>query len=159
MIGTFESDRDTGGRRWPGSESVDGRLYVLLAVATVFGAGHHVDHLIRGNHVGWPVIPEVTVFTYTLAIYPLLAIGLYLTLTERVGAGYWTILLGAIFVAVTVTHFGPLAVEPPGDVVGPYESAIVGYAALAWLVGFVASLFVATAYAAHRWRRSRMHSS
>ncbi|WP_254864196.1 hypothetical protein [Halovivax gelatinilyticus] len=138
-----------------GSDSVDARLYALLAVATSFGIGHHVDHVIRGNHVGWPITPEITPFTYTLAIYPLVAVGLYLTRSGRVGAGYWTILFGAIFAVVTLAHFGPVAVEPPADVVGPYEHAVVGYAALAWLVAFVATLFVATVYAGHRWMLAR----
>ncbi|RQG96266.1 hypothetical protein EA472_20640 [Natrarchaeobius oligotrophus] len=139
------------GRR--GSESVDGRLYGLIVLSTVFGIGHHVDHVVRGNHVGWPLIPEITPFTYTLAIYPFLAAGLYLTLTERAGAGYWAVLLGAIFALVTVTHFGPWATEPPGDVVGPYESALAGYAAFAWLLGLVGALLVATCYSVLRWRR------
>ncbi|RQG93995.1 hypothetical protein [Natrarchaeobius chitinivorans] len=138
-----------------GAESVDGRLYILIALATVFGAGHHADHVVRGNHVGWPLIPEVTVFTYTLAIYPLLALGLYLTLTERVGAGYWTVLLAVITFAVIVTHFGPFATEPPRDVIAPYENVYVGYAAFAWLLGFVGSLVAATAYSAHRFRWAR----
>ncbi|RQG89123.1 hypothetical protein EA462_12180 [Natrarchaeobius halalkaliphilus] len=142
-----------------GSESVDERLYKLIALATVFGIGHHVDHLIRGNHVGWPVIPEVTPFTYTLAIYPLLAIGLYLTLTERAGAGYWVVLLGAIFVVVTLSHFGPWATEPPQDVIGPYDHVAVGYVALAWLLGLVGTLLAATVYAGHRWRSARKSTS
>lgn len=138
-----------------GPESVDLRLVQLIGVATVFGIGHHLDHIIRGNHVGWPLIPELTPFTYTLAIYPLIAIGLYLTVTERVGAGYWSVLLAVIFVAVTTTHFGPWAAEPPGDIVGPYERPAVGYVALAWLFGLVGSLGVATLYAIRCWLRAR----
>ncbi|THE65719.1 hypothetical protein D8Y22_06000 [Salinadaptatus halalkaliphilus] len=134
-----------------GSDGVDIRLYRLIVLVTVFGVGHHIDHVIRGNHVGWPLIPEVTAFTYSLGFYPLIALGLALSLADRVGAGYWAVVTGAGFVMVTVLHFGPLAVEPPGDVVGPYESATVGYVALAWLVGFVATLAVTTGYASYRW--------
>ncbi|SDJ96954.1 hypothetical protein [Natronorubrum texcoconense] len=138
-----------------GPASVDTQLYALIALATVFGIGHHVDHVVRGNHVGWPLIPEVTVFTYTLAVYPLIAVGLYLTLTERVGAGYWAVLLGTLCLVVTVVHFGPWAIEPPQDVLGPYENVFVGYGALAWLLGFVGTLLVATGYAVYRWQTTR----
>lgn len=141
-----------------GPESVDTRLVSLIVVTTLFGAGHHVDHVVRGNHVGWPLIPEVTVFTYTLAVYPFIAVGLYLTVTERVGANYWSVLFGTVLLLVTVTHFGPWATEPPQDVIGPYESATLGYAAFAWLLGFVGSLLVATVYAIHRWRWARRRS-
>ncbi len=57
-------------------------LFVL--VPTLLGVAHHVDHIVRSNHVGWPITPEMNAFTYSLAIYPLLAISLYLTLTRRV---------------------------------------------------------------------------
>lgn len=84
----FETSSNTQPRcesEQSGLTSVDTRLYALITLTTIFGIGHHFDHVVRGNHVGWPLIPEVTVFTYTLAIYPLVAVGLYLTLTERVG--------------------------------------------------------------------------
>lgn len=137
-----------------GSDSIDVRLYALIGLATIFGVGHHLDHVLRGNHVGWPLIPEVTGFTVSLLVYPLIAIGLYLTLTERTGAGYWVLLLGSIFLYVTVAHFGPWALEPPEDVVGPYGNVYVGYAALAWLLGLVGSLFAAISYTTHRLKRA-----
>ncbi|ELY42980.1 hypothetical protein [Natronorubrum tibetense] len=159
-----ETSSNTHRRRENESEqselaTVDTRLYALITLATVFGIGHHLDHIVRGNHVGWPLIPEVTVFTYTLAVYPLIAVGLYLTLTERVGAGYWAVLLGTLCLVVTVVHFGPWAIEPPRDVLGPYENVFVGYAAIAWLLGFVGTLLVATVYAVYRWRWTRRVAS
>lgn len=51
------------------------RLIMLAIFTTVFGIGHHVDHIIRGNHVGWPLTPEVTPFTYSLGFYPFIALG------------------------------------------------------------------------------------
>jgi len=50
-------------------------MYVFAAVSTLLGVAHHVDHGIRGNHVGWPITPEVNAFTYSLAVYPLVALG------------------------------------------------------------------------------------
>ena len=133
------------------TRGVDRRLYFLIGLATIFGIGHHLDHIVRGNHVGWPLIPEVTVFTYTLMIYPLIAIGVYLTVTEWVGVRYWVIVLGGIFFGVIITHFGPWATEPPQDVIEPYESVYLGYAAVGWLLGLVISLVAATTYSIHRW--------
>lgn len=54
------------------------RRWILLTLASVFmfGSLHHVDHLVRGNHVGWPAVAEVNPFTYSLMAYPLLAVGL-----------------------------------------------------------------------------------
>ncbi len=49
----------------------------LTVMPTALGAAHHIGHVIRGNHVGWPLTSEVNPFTYSLAIYPLLATGLY----------------------------------------------------------------------------------
>jgi hypothetical protein len=100
----------------------------LLTAATcvlVFGAVHHVDHVIRGNHVGWPVIPEVTPFTFSLLIYPFLVVGLYLTAAGRVWAGYW--LAGAIPILLLVlfVHFVPLpGYESLADVYQPYADPL-----------------------------------
>jgi hypothetical protein len=82
------------------TKGVDARLYIAIAVPTLLGMAHHVDHLIRGNHVGWPVTPAVTPSTYSQAIYPIIGIGLYLTITDRVGARYWvgTTALGAVII-------------------------------------------------------------
>lgn len=41
-------------------------LFVL--VPAMLGAAPHIDHIIRGNHVGWPLTPEVNPVTYSLAI-------------------------------------------------------------------------------------------
>lgn len=50
------------------ASSVDRRLYGLIVLSTVFGIGHHIDHIIRGNHVGWPLIPEVK-FVYSVRLW------------------------------------------------------------------------------------------
>ncbi|WP_244510211.1 hypothetical protein [Natronobacterium texcoconense] len=152
----FSSSNESSGRRPRG---VDTRLYFLIGLGTIFGIGHHIDHVVRGNHVGWPLIPEVTVFTYTLIIYPIIVVGIYLTVTERVGVRYWTIVLGGILFAVVITHFGPWATEPPQDVIEPYESVYVGYVAFGWLLTFVISLTAATTYSIHRWILVRNTSS
>jgi len=134
----------------------DGRerlLYVLLAVPTLLGMVHHVDHVIRGNHVGWPVTPAVTPFTYSLVIYPVVAVGLYLTLTDRAGAGLWAAIMAASAGMLAFFHVSPWAVEPPQDVILPYANPLVGYAAFAVLLALMASVVAVGAYALFLWRR------
>jgi hypothetical protein len=40
-------------------------LYRLTWLAATLSLGHHLDHLIRGNAVGWPLSEEVNAFTVT----------------------------------------------------------------------------------------------
>ena len=129
-------------------------LYLIVAVSTALGAAHHVDHLVRGNHVGWPVTPEVNAFTYSLVIYPLVAVGLYLAATDRSATGYWAGLLAFSAVTLAFFHLSPWAVEPPGDVVLPYADPVVGYAAFGILLALVGSVTVGAVYAFLLWHRA-----
>lgn len=45
---------------------------VFTGCMAVFGFVHHADHVLRYDHSGWPFRPEVTPFTFSLVIYPLL---------------------------------------------------------------------------------------
>lgn len=130
-------------------------LYALAAVPTALGVAHHVDHVIRGNHVGWPLTPDVNPFTYSLAIYPLIAAGLYLTATDRAGYRFWSVFFAFSAAMLAYFHVSPWAVEPPRDVILPYADPAVGYFAFAVLLALIASVAVGSAYAAVRWRRSR----
>jgi hypothetical protein len=87
-------------------------LYGLIFLAMFMSLGHHVDHMIRGNHVGWPLTAELNAFTYSLGIYPLIFFGLYLYASGRVGKGFWALLSGTGALFVAWIHFGPTAVEP-----------------------------------------------
>ncbi|TDO92833.1 hypothetical protein C8D81_0602 [Enemella evansiae] len=69
-------------------------IYLLTAIAVVFSLGHHLDHVIRGNHVGWPLTDQVTVFTISLGIYPILLAAVLLYRAGRIGAGVWALLSG-----------------------------------------------------------------
>jgi hypothetical protein len=44
----------------------------MLVVATGIGVLHHVDHVLRLDHSGWPFRPDVTPFTYSLVVYPII---------------------------------------------------------------------------------------
>jgi hypothetical protein len=37
--------------------------------ALFLAIGHHIDHVLRGNAVGWPLTDEVNGFTASLSIY------------------------------------------------------------------------------------------
>ena len=99
------------------------RRWILLTLASVFlfGALHHVDHLVRGNHVGWPAIGEVNPFTYSLMAYPLFALGLAVMARGRVWAGYWFVYSVLTLALVGTTHFvPPFIAEPIQDIYQPY---------------------------------------
>ncbi len=129
-------------------------FYLFVLVPTLLGAAHHVDHIIRGNHVGWPIKPEINAFTYSLAIYPLLAISLYLTLTRRVEARYWAGFFAFSAGMLAYFHVSPWAVEPPRDVMLPYDNLLVGYLAFGIVLALIASVLVGSAYGAVLWHRN-----
>ena len=133
----------------------DRRAYALIYLALVLSLGHHLDHTIRGNHVGWPLTAAVTPFTYSLGVYPLILLGLALSRARRVGPGYWALLSGAGALFVAAIHFGPAAVEPPADIITLYEPRPLGWLAFAWLVAFVAVLAGSCLYEAYWWSRQR----
>jgi hypothetical protein len=133
----------------------DRRLYGLVYLAMFMSLGHHIDHVIRGNHVGWLLTEHVKPFTYSLGVYPLILIGLYLYTSGKVGPGYWALLSGSGALFVSAIHFGPAAVEPPADIINLYEPRIAGWLAFAWLVVFVAVLAVTSLYEGYSWFRQR----
>lgn len=130
-------------------------LYGMIYLTMFMSLGHHADHMIRGNHVGWPLLEYPTPFTYSLGVYPLIVLGLILSRSGRVGPGYWALLSGPGALFLAVVHFGPLAVEPPSDIIGLYESPTIGWFAFAWLVAFIAVLVVTFLYEVNSWLRLR----
>ena len=130
-------------------------LYGLIFLAMFMSLGHHIDHVIRGNHVGWLLTEHATPFTYSLGVYPLILLGLFLYASGRVGPGYWAILSGSGALFVAAIHFGPTAVEPPADIINLYEVRIVGWLAFLWLVVFVVVLVVTCLYELRSWFAQR----
>ena len=130
-------------------------LYGLIFLAMFMSLGHHIDHIIRGNQVGWPLTAEVNAFTYSLGIYPLILLGLYLYASGRVGRGFWAILSGSGALFVAWIHFGPAAVEPPADIINLYEPPIIGWLAFLWLVVFVMVLVGTCIYELRSWFAQR----
>ena len=108
------------------------RLLGVAAAVTILALLHHADHVIRGNHSGWPFKPEVTPFTFSLGIYLLLLSGLYLTAGGRLGPGYWLATAVVLFAIVAWVHFGPQedAERPLRDIYDVYASPVASAFAL-----------------------------
>jgi hypothetical protein len=134
-------------------------FYLFVIVPTVLGMAHHIDHIIRGNHVGWPLTPHVNPFTYSLAIYPLLALSLYLTLTRRVEARYWAGFFAFSAGMLAYFHISPWAVEPPQDVMVPYANPVFGYLAFGIVLALIASVVVGSVYGTLLWYRTAAQSN
>jgi hypothetical protein len=120
------------------------RTWLLVAAVsvTIFAILHHVDHVIRGNHSGWPFREAVTPFTFSLLIYVLLLPGLYVSSKGRLMAGYWLFTAVVGLSLVVWVHFVPTSdyEAPIEDIYAVYGSALSGLFALIVLAGLVSSL-------------------
>ena len=127
-------------------------LLVMGAATTIFGVLHHVDHVVRGNHSGWPFRSEITPFTFSLLVYALLLPGLYMNLRGRLAAGWWLFTAVVALALVTFVHFlgGEEREAPIRDIYMVYDSPVAGLLALAVLAALLVSLvvLVATAFRA-----------
>ncbi len=131
-------------------------LLVFASAAVVFGLMHHADHVIRGNHSGWPFQAEVTPFTFSLLIYALILPGIYMTARGRDVAGYH-LFVGVVGLALLGTvHFVPTGEQesPMRDIYMVYGSPLAGAFALVVLAGLMTSvaLLSITAFRALRAR-------
>jgi len=130
------SSGTVGRKRW---------RWVLLGlgcVVTVFAFLHHVDHVVRGNHSGWPFVEEVTPFTFSLLIYALLLPGIFMNLKGREAAGWWLFTAAVGLALVTFVHFlgGEEREAPVRDIYAVYGDPLWGVLALVVLYGLVISL-------------------
>ena len=105
---------------------------------------HHVDHGVRGTHIGWPLTPDVNTFTYSLAIYPVVGLGFAVR-----RARYWLAAASGGLALLSGVH---VLVETPGEIVAGY-AAPFGVVALAVLLGLIAVLAWLT------WRYARLATS
>jgi hypothetical protein len=117
-------------------------LLGLGCVVTVFGVLHHVDHVVRGNHSGWPFVEEVTPFTFSLLVYALLLPGIFMNLRGRVAAGWWLFTAAVALALITFVHFlgGEEREAPIRDIYAVYGNPVWGVLALVVLYGLVISL-------------------
>ena len=131
-------------------------LLVLAGCTTVFGFMHHVDHVVRGNHSGWPFEQAITPFTFRLLIYALLLPGLYLTAKGRLMPRYWLFTAVVGLALVVWVHFVPTGdyEAPIDDIYAVYGSPLAGLFALVVLVGLVTSLAILAIASAQALRES-----
>ena len=113
------------------------RYKLLLLAALILSLAHHIDHIIRGNHVGWPVNNDINTFTFSLIIYPLVALGFLLNTTK-----YWLTLEVFGLLMITAVHFGPQAIEPIKDITGPHQHLVADVSAVLILVGLIVTLLL-----------------
>jgi hypothetical protein len=130
-------------------------LYGLTYLAAAMSLGHHIDHAIRHNAVGWPLTDEFNAFTVSLVIYPVIITGLLLYQAGKVGPGFWALVSGGGAVFVSAVHFGPSAVEPPEMMLHGYDSPVIGWLAFTWLVIFVSVLMITSLYETRVWWQER----
>jgi hypothetical protein len=132
-------------------------LLVLAGCTTVFGFMHHFDHVVRGNHSGWPFEQVVTPFTFSLLIYALLLPGLYLTAKGRPMPRYWLFTSIVGLALVVWVHFIPTGdyEAPIDDIYAVYGSPLAGLFALVVLVGLVISLAMLAIASAQTLRHTK----
>lgn len=126
----------------PGRRSFRGWLLSFAVAATVFSVLHHADHVIRGNHSGWPFQGEVTLFTFSLLIYALILPGIYLTARGRSVAGYHLLVAVVGLALLGFVHFVPTGEyeAPIEDIYAVYGSPMAGLLALSILAGLITSV-------------------
>jgi hypothetical protein len=74
----------------------------------ILGVLHHTDHVLRWDHSGWPFRPQVTPFTFSLLVYPIL-IPLFF---HGVSYTYRIVALTVVFLFVQSAH---IFLERPAD--------------------------------------------
>ena len=80
----------------------------LLLVTTGVGLIHHLDHVLRVDHSGWPFLSRVTPFTYSLLVYPVILV----VLLARGRAWLRVALAVPLFLFPTLSH---IFLETPLD--------------------------------------------
>ena len=61
---------------------------------------HHLDHVLRVDHSGWPFLPGVTPFTASLLVYPVV----YAAYRARARPAVAAALVGLVFVLLQGAH-------------------------------------------------------
>jgi hypothetical protein len=83
------------------------RSRLLLALTILVGIMHHTDHVLRADHSGWPFIPSVSPFTYSLLAYPILLLALF---ADRLALGARAT---GVSILASFTLFAHVAIETP----------------------------------------------
>lgn len=127
----------------------------LAVITTVLAVLHHIDHIFRVDHSGWPFRHDVTPFTFSLLVYVVIAgvlFGQGWPRTRIVLAGVLALFptLAHIFLETPADQYRTWATRPDVNLVA-VESPMLGAAAV--LVTVLLSVFAAWTFVA--FARSR----
>ena len=81
---------------------------LLIVLALAVGFIHHVDHVLRFDHSGWPFKENITLFSYSLLVYPIML----WVLAAKTWHKMRLILTSLVFTAVQSAH---TFIETPCD--------------------------------------------
>lgn len=80
---------------------------VWLTVTIMVGILHHLDHILRANHSGYPFTTEITPFTWSLLVYPILFSAFW------VKAPWYRV--GAVTIVFLFTQLAHIFIETPAE--------------------------------------------
>ena len=135
----------------------DKRLAALIILGGILYAGHTADHIARGD-VSWQAGPELFAFAVvTLAVYAVIALGLYFYRRAKIGPRFWTIFAAIAAAFGWYAHFSPFADQTPSYIFKAYQSPMFGSLALLDLFSLMLVLIVIAFHAGRLWlgQRSR----
>lgn len=89
-------------------------LLAVIPLALV----HHIDHVLRADNSGWPFTADVTPFTISLLVYPILAAD-FLLLRDKLQVRI--ALVGILFIALQAAHY---VFEPPRHQYGTWADGV-----------------------------------
>lgn len=93
-----------------------------------------MDHVLRVHHSGWPFIAEVTPFTYSLTVYPVIAAVLLLRRHRWLRVGLTAVLfvfptLSHVFIETPMRQYTTWAEQPGVNMLG-VSSPVIGTLAI-----------------------------
>ena len=107
---------------------------ITIATAIV-GLLHHVDHVLRFDHSGWPFVPQVTVFTYSLLVYPTILV----LLAARTWPRLRVFLAFLLFLFPTMAH---IFIETPMDQYSTWRTPEVNLLGVDYLLAGAAAFSI-----------------
>ena len=131
---------------------------MLALLTTLLGFLHHVDHVLRFDHSGWPFRAEVTPFTYSLLVYPVVAALLLARdrLLLRAVLAFFLFLvptLAHVFIETPVHQFNTWAHKPGVNLLDARSPVAGATAALVTILLSVSAFLTFLAF----WREHRRH--
>ncbi len=129
----------------------------LALITTVLAVLHHIDHILRVDHSGWPFRHDVTPFTFSLLVYVIIAAVLFARGWPRTRLVLAAVLalfptFAHIFLETPADQYRTWAARPDVNLVA-VESPILGAAAV--LVTVLLSVLAAWTFVAFARERIR----